>query len=369
MQNRLLNISKNRAINKGFWDIFEYKIMPKAQKVYSEHSLILAIILTYSVIVMAIVYCKGKFFNFTWSWYTLNTLALSFYPIFFLGLLFRRLIRLILAGSGELGDIVDEIFSSYINLERLAGVIIIYLSIPIFIISFRNYKQTMDLISPFWGDRLFMQIDYYLHFGHHPWTLIQAVLGYPLITSILDKAYMIWFLEMFFIIFWMSWSSRRFLRAQFFVCFVLLWIFLGTIMATFLSSAGPCYYGTVIGLPDPYTSLLAYLHKVNLTHPLKALQNQQVLWDAYEKKLFLPFGGISAMPSMHVAGAVLFAILGWNVNKWLGLLLSAFAMVILIASVALAWHYAIDGYFSALGTLLLWRASGWVLKYIGWTSA
>jgi hypothetical protein len=37
--------------------------------------------------------------------------------------------------------------------------------------------------------------------------------------------------------------------------------------------------------------------------------------------------------------------------------------VILIATVHLGWHYAIDGYVGILGTLLIWRLTG---RLLGW---
>jgi hypothetical protein len=362
MPNKLLNMNKYDISTKDFNDISKYSIIQKVKELCRENLLILLFSLAYLLIVLTIVGYKGKYFNISWSWTILNNLAVIFYPIFIISQIAVRLPSSVRERYYGLPKITNEIYSSYINFQRIAGVIIIYFSIPIFIMAFTNYKQTLCSIIPFYLDKPFMLIDYYLHFGHHPWTLLQPLLGRPFITSFFDKLYMVWFFEMFFIIFWMSWSSRRFLRAQFFVSFILLWIFLGTLMATLLSSAGPCYYGNVTGLPDPYAPLLAYLHKVNLTHPLFALHNQQSLWDAYEKGQFLPFGGISAMPSMHVAGAVLFALVGWETNKWLGISLIAFAVLILIGSVCLAWHYAIDGYFSALGTLLLWRVTKWGLK-------
>jgi hypothetical protein len=41
-------------------------------------------------------------------------------------------------------------------------------------------------------------------------------------------------------------------------------------------------------------------------------------------------------------------ILGWG-----------YLALILVGSVHLAWHYAIDGYVSILAVLLIWRAAGW----------
>ena len=73
--------------------------------------------------------------------------------------------------------------------------------------------------------------------------------------------------------------------------------------------------------------------------------------------------GIAAMPSMHVAGALLFALAGWRESRALGLLLTGYAVLILVGSVHLAWHYAVDGYVAALVTAFLWWAVG---RYVRW---
>jgi hypothetical protein len=73
----------------------------------------------------------------------------------------------------------------------------------------------------------------------------------------------------------------------------------------------------------------------------------------------MPFVGISAMPSVHVAVAVLFAVLGWRTAAWLGWLFTGYACVVLIGSVHLGWHYAVDGYVSAVVAPLIWALTGW----------
>ena len=67
------------------------------------------------------------------------------------------------------------------------------------------------------------------------------------------------------------------------------------------------------------------------------------------------------MPSMHVAGAMLFALLGWRTNRALGIVLSINVTLILIATVHLAWHYALDGYIAVIGTLAIWWVVGSVI--------
>lgn len=68
------------------------------------------------------------------------------------------------------------------------------------------------------------------------------------------------------------------------------------------------------------------------------------------------------MPSMHVAGAMLFALLGWRTNRWLGILLSINVVLILCATVFLGWHYAVDGYASIIATPMIWWVVGVVIR-------
>jgi membrane-associated phospholipid phosphatase len=68
--------------------------------------------------------------------------------------------------------------------------------------------------------------------------------------------------------------------------------------------------------------------------------------------------GISAFPSMHVAMAVLFALYATRRSRLVGLLMWAFAAIIMVGSVILGWHYAVDGYASVLISIAIWKACG-----------
>jgi hypothetical protein len=43
-----------------------------------------------------------------------------------------------------------------------------------------------------------------------------------------------------------------------------------------------------------------------------------------------------------------------------GAVLWSYAAVVMVGSVHLAWHYALDGYVAAVLTWLLWRGVGWL---------
>jgi hypothetical protein len=64
---------------------------------------------------------------------------------------------------------------------------------------------------------------------------------------------------------------------------------------------------------------------------------------------------------MHVALATLFALVSWRTKRWLGIVMSIYALIILVGSVHLAWHYAVDGYFSIAGMIAIWCVVGRVL--------
>jgi hypothetical protein len=57
---------------------------------------------------------------------------------------------------------------------------------------------------------------------------------------------------------------------------------------------------------------------------------------------------------MHVAIPVLLAGTGWRIHRVAGWALTVFAVLILLGSVHLAWHYAVDGYVSIVAVPLLW---------------
>jgi hypothetical protein len=108
-----------------------------------------------------------------------------------------------------------------------------------------------------------------------------------------------------------------------------------------------------------------YLHTVNdnPSTQLYALFAQERLLQAHATGATLPYGGgISAMPSLHVAMAVLYAAVGWRVSRLAGILLSAYVLVVRVGAVHLGWHYAVDGYVSVALAVLIWNGAGWLLK-------
>ena len=107
-----------------------------------------------------------------------------------------------------------------------------------------------------------------------------------------------------------------------------------------------------MGFGDDFVPLLAALKEFAGTSPVWALDVHEMLWQGYTAGG--PVSGISAMPSMHMASSTLLALYGFRHARWSGWLLTAFAALILIGSVQLAWHYAIDSYAGALLAVACW---------------
>jgi hypothetical protein len=229
---------------------------------------------------------------------------------------------------------------------------------PQFSSAFTSVKSAIPLLQPFGLDPLFARWDSLIH-GGHAWELIHPLVGYPLVTFALNISYNLW-LFMILITFALVtvMTSDRELREQYLLSFFGCWILLGSVAAIGLSSAGPCFYGLLYP-GDPYAPLMSYLRSVDELYPIWALPTQDMLWANYESNSTGLGSGISAMPSLHVALATLNALLLSRLSRSAGILGWAYLALILVGSVHLGWHYAIDGYVSILAVMLIWRVAGW----------
>lgn len=263
-----------------------------------------------------------------------------------------RLTRFLLSGMRQ-----------YLTRARLLHAFPVLLLLPIFASSFTIFKAAVPIIHPYAWDIRLAEWDLALHGGVHPWVWLQYAMGHPLVTATINFSYHLWFFIMYAVIYWLALSIKNpKLRMQFLLSFVFSWIFLGTVVATLFSSVGPCYYGYLFQGDDPYAPLMMYLHEANKQMPILALDVQKMLWDGYQDKTRVSALGISAMPSMHVATATLLALWGWRINRTVGIALTLFALVIMVGSVHLGWHYALDGYVGAAGAYVVWRVVGWMLS-------
>jgi hypothetical protein len=260
--------------------------------------------------------------------------------------------------------IFKDLRINYVKKERLLNALPIFLYLPLFMSAFTAFKTIIPIMNPFSWDLTLAKMDAMIHGGYQAWQLLQPIFGYPLLTSIINFFYNLWLFIMFGVLYWQAFSLRDpKLRMQFFLSFVISWAVLGTGLATLFSSAGPCYYGMVVMDNDVYQPLMEYLNNVQESYPIWALDTQEMLWKTYKNNEVDLGSGISAMPSMHVSTSVLFALVGWRTHRLLGIVFSIFAAIIMLGSIHLGWHYAIDGYAAIFCTFLIWSTAGIFLRH------
>lgn len=249
--------------------------------------------------------------------------------------------------------------AGYLTRERLLHAAPVLLALPLFTTSFTIFKAAVSHFEPFAWDSRFAAWDQALHGGVQPWLLLQGLLGHAPLTALLDATYLLWFAVIWTAVIWQALSlGRRHLRMQFLLSFLVASIVLGNVAAVLFASAGPCFYSQVAGGANPYAALFDYLRQVDAAYPVTALDVQRALWANYLGHGSQHSLSISAMPSMHVATTTLVALLGWRINRWLGLAATVFLLLIVLGSIHLGWHYAIDAYAGAFGALAIWLAVG-----------
>ena len=242
--------------------------------------------------------------------------------------------------------------------------------VSIFMGCFLYWKMKIPLYNPFSWDETFAQWDAFLLGGRQAWDVIQPYVGFPEATRYIDTAYSLWalFCAGFWIYLFTSKKVPVRLRDQYWMATLLAWLLIGLVAATYFSSVGPVFYHHVTGDYDKYAAMFAYFSTFDtelipgdsLTkRGLIATTLQNLLWGIYDGWLE-GTGGISAMPSMHNAQALLFVLVGFRLATWFGWVTVAFLIVTFIGSVHLGWHYMVDGLLAFVLVIPIWYLAGWL---------
>lgn len=230
--------------------------------------------------------------------------------------------------------------------------------------SFGLFKQLILPTRGFIWDATFAHIGRALTGGTSPWVFAHAVFGSHAGLHFLNFLYTFWLVLIFaFPMVVATFVTERRLRLRLLVSWFAAWVLIGTVGAWCFASPGPCYYNALIG-PDPsFAELQRHLAALARSaaaegHPVETIEFQPFLLKAFYGRVFAPGGGISAMPSMHVALATLCAIAGFAHGRALGLALTVYAVLIWIGSIYFGWHYLVDGPVAAAMMIAIWKATG-----------
>jgi hypothetical protein len=246
--------------------------------------------------------------------------------------------------------------------RRLVRGLPLLLGLIPFLIAFSMMKSSIGLFNTFGWDRAFIAWDSQIH-GQDAWLLLQPFMGYPIITALTAAVYHAWLMLLYgscvyFALFCTKVEPRR----RFFIAFLGIWTIIGVVLATVFASYGPAFVEPLLGI-DKFNDQMAYLQSANETYPILVLEVQKALLEWHLTGNQGLGRGISAMPSMHVALAFLFYLAMRNISKVMSVAAGIFCVLILLGSVHLAYHYAVDGYVSIAATLIIWKVAGWLAGF------
>lgn len=212
-------------------------------------------------------------------------------------------------------------------------------------------KVMLPIASPFWADPLLANVDHIL-FGTDPWRVAAAAFGWA--APAFDRAYVMWAPLKFatFVILILMPEDARKSRALIAYFLMMAAVAIGQFL---LSSGGPVFYHR-LGFGPRFDAIPA--------EPwVRAARDY--LWAGYLQRGGEIGGGISAMPSLHVAASLWIALVWRSYSRPLGNLGFIYFATILVGSVLLGWHYGVDGIAGSAITGIAWLAAARVMRRPG----
>jgi len=273
------------------------------------------------------------------QWWVLAAVGMAAFAII--------LVTLKMMAAGVEGPV--RIFRDYAVRHRrqlliaLGGIVLTGLNM----ITFMWTKPLLNHLVPFWADPLLARIDRAIFFTD-PWRLF---------TFLNTDAWAIfyhrgWFALMILILLKVLMSPPSTQKTAVLLTYFLLWSVFGPVVHVLLPAGGPVFFAG-LGYGDQFQDLLM---------TPKTREVAGYLWGFYTGTGFGPGSGISAMPSLHIATTAWLVIAtAIFARNWL-IPITLSAILIFVLSVALGWHYAIDGLAGAAGAVVIWQMTSWLLQ-------
>jgi hypothetical protein len=200
-------------------------------------------------------------------------------------------------------------------------------------------KALIPYVTPMWADPMLADADAWI-FGDDPWRLIHPIIM-P-IEPVVDVLYALWALILKVCLGAILFAPPSRNKSTLLLTFFLVMGLVGVFGQFILPSAGPIFWERM-GLGNRFADFVPAAH---------AGWASDLLWEARAGDNLGFADGISAFPSMHVAGAVWMVLAMRLIYPKVQSLLWAYLVLVLVGSVALGWHYAMDGIGAAAGTIL-----------------
>jgi hypothetical protein len=227
-------------------------------------------------------------------------------------------------------------------LEFAVAMVAVHATIMVFV----NLKQYLPAVNEMLYDGPLWRLDAWLHLGIDPAVVATELAAEHGLLPWLDRAYVLYYPAQVVVPLLFLLATRlRPRRGRFFFAYCLIWI-LGGLVYFAWPSLGPVYY---------WPSRFVWLDQAPYAQYLQDLLMRDYVRfrtdpSYYTVKLYQ---GVAALPSLHVGVLTLFAI---ACRPWRALAVALWILtaVTFVGSMALGWHYAVDGYAGALIAWLAW---------------
>jgi hypothetical protein len=259
-------------------------------------------------------------------------------------------------------------FTATWRLEEFAGRLMAALPFlliwPIFMSGFTSIKNLLNDTLPFAWDLELIRLGLWIHFGKHLWQWL--AIDSPAVTLTLEFIYAFWGVLLVAVPFAVTLRAPSCpKRTRFLASYLLVLVLLGNVVAAMFMSAGPFW----LHFSGPhhyhgYSSLFDYLVRTDPDSSFSAVTYQHYLLEAHLHRIAWFGTGISAFPSIHVSIATLYVLFGWQFGRLARVASILFLLAIMVGSVHLGWHYALDSYGGMIGTAAIYYAVGWVQRRI-----
>jgi hypothetical protein len=210
---------------------------------------------------------------------------------------------------------------------------------------FCTIKPQLGQLVAFSADPLLADIDRFI-FGADPWRLLEWF-NHDKLSIIYHRG---WFLWLAFVLYYLLKLPPTADKDRLIVSYIVLWSIFGPLVHLAFPAAGPVFYDD-LGLGSRFSEL---------DQSPRSIAVANYLWGGYVTKTFNPAGGISAMPSLHLA-TMFWSIIAVRKTRWFWFSI-AFTTYIFVGSIVIGWHYAIDGIVGAAGAFFCYGIVGVALR-------
>lgn len=204
-------------------------------------------------------------------------------------------------------------------------------------------KVMLPIASPFWADPLLANWDHAI-FRADPWRQAHWLFWWA--EPFIDRAYITWAPLKFGTVLLLSLAPESTRKSRAFIAYFLM--FAGVSIGQYcLSSGGPVFYHQ-LGFGSRFDQM-----------PIEpwVAETRNYLWHDYVRVGGDIGGGISAMPSLHVAAALWMALVWRSYDRRAGWIGFAYFTLIAIGSVLLGWHYGVDSLAACAIVAAAWKLS------------